>query len=242
MEVFTAFCGLVFLGVILYVDIIGLILGKDFRSGIGVIPIMLLAYMFLGMLFNVSMWYKLSGRTKMAIWITLAGLVVTAFVNIVFMPKYSYWASAWGHLASYVVMFLISAYLGSRYNPFPYKWWRIILIFVLMLGVYAGSLYLDRALGLDNHLVPKLGFHTLLLLVYAGLVGLLMIPAWRVAQRAGQEEESLAAEKNKVPVVLPLDGVNARTDDSAIQIKNKETEASDKTYPKLIDTPEDEEE
>jgi hypothetical protein len=110
-----------------------------------------------------------------------------------------------------------------------------------MLGVYAGSLYLDRFLGLDNHLVPKLGFHTLLLLVYAGLVGLLMIPAWRVAQRAGQEEESLAAEKNKVPVVLPLDGVIAKTDDSAIQIKNKETEASDKTFPKLIDTPEDEE-
>ena len=248
MEVFTAFCGLVFLGVILYVDIIGLILGKDFRSGLGVIPIMLLAYMFLGMLFNVSMWYKLSGRTKMAIWITLAGLVVTASVNIIFMPKYSYWASAWGHLASYVVMFFISAYLGARFNPFPYKWWRIILIFVLMLGTYAASLYLDKYLGLDSNLLVKLAFHTLLLLAYTGLVGLLMIPAWRVARRAGQEEEASAAEKNKIPAVLPLDGVNAQTEDIAINVKNKESNTTDviketkKDFPRLVDTPEDEEE
>ena len=57
MEYFTAFCGLVFLGVIGYIDIISLFLGRDFRVGIGVVPIMLLSYMLLGMLFNVSMWY-----------------------------------------------------------------------------------------------------------------------------------------------------------------------------------------
>ena len=56
-EYFTAFCGLVFLGVILYIDIIALILGPQFRSAVGVVPVMLLSYMILGMLFNVSMWY-----------------------------------------------------------------------------------------------------------------------------------------------------------------------------------------
>ena len=89
-EYFTAFCGLVFLGVILYIDIIALILGPQFRAAVGVVPIMLLSYMLLGMLFNVSMWYKLSGKTNMAIWITLSGLVVTAIVIVIFMPKYSY--------------------------------------------------------------------------------------------------------------------------------------------------------
>ena len=140
MEWFTAFCGLVLLGVVGYIDIISLFLGKDFRVGIGVVPIMLLSYMLLGMLFNVSMWYKLSGKTNMAIWITLAGLVVTAVVNVVFMPHYSYWASAFGHLASYLVMFILSAWLGSKYYPIPYKWKRIGGIF-LLLGVAYGAIW-----------------------------------------------------------------------------------------------------
>jgi O-antigen/teichoic acid export membrane protein len=86
-EYFTAFCGLVFLGVILYIDIIALILGPQFREAVGIVPIMLLSYMILGMLFNVSMWYKLSGKTNIAIWITLSGLAVTALVIVLFMPK-----------------------------------------------------------------------------------------------------------------------------------------------------------
>ena len=137
MEYFTAFCALVFLGVVGYIDIISLFLGRDFRIGIGVVPIMLLSYMILGMLFNVSMWYKLSGRTNMAIWITLAGLAVTTVINIVFMPKFSYWASAFGHLASYLTMLILSAWLGSKYYPIPYNWKRIGLLLVLMGIVYA---------------------------------------------------------------------------------------------------------
>ena len=131
-EYFTAFCGLVFLGVILYIDVIALILGPQFRSAVGVVPVMLLSYMILGMLFNVSMWYKLSGKTNMAIWITLSGLAVTAAVIILFMPKYSYWAAAYGHLASYVVMFAISSILGARYYPIPYRWGRLAGIVLLM--------------------------------------------------------------------------------------------------------------
>ena len=148
MEYFTAFCGLVLLGVVGYIDVISLFLGRDFRVGVDVVPVMLLSYMILGMLFNVSMWYKLSGRTNMAIWITLAGLAVTAVVNIVFMPRYSYWASAFGHLASYLVMFVISAWLGAKYYPIPYKWGRLAVIFGLMGLVYAGvSLTLGHVEG-----------------------------------------------------------------------------------------------
>ena len=168
MEYFTAFCGLVFLGVILYIDIISLFLGKDFRIGVGVVPIMLLSYMLLGMLFNVSMWYKLSGRTSMAIWITLSGLVVTAVVNIVFMPKYSYWASAFGHLASYFTMFVICVLLGAKYNPYPYKWGRILLIFVAMGLVYGAATLLGRSFfpGAGINWL-QMGVNTLLICAYA---------------------------------------------------------------------------
>ena len=177
-EYFTAFCGLVFLGVILYIDIIALILGPQFRTAVGIVPIMLLSYMILGMLFNVSMWYKLSGKTDMAIWITLSGLVVTALVIIIFMPEYSYWAAAFGHLASYIVMFAISSILGAKFYPIPYRWGRLLCIFIAMGAAYGTSLLIDRALftGFDisaassGQIVAKLGLHTALIVAYLAAV------------------------------------------------------------------------
>ncbi len=183
-EYFTAFCGLVFLGVILYIDIIALILGPQFRSAVGIVPVMLLSYMILGMLFNVSMWYKLSGKTDMAIWITLSGLAVTALVIIIFMPKYSYWAAAFGHLASYIVMFIISSVLGAKYYPIPYRWNRIINIVLLMGLMYAASLMIDGAFFADvtlghssaGSVILKLAVHTVLIGVYAA-------GAWRTIRK-----------------------------------------------------------
>ena len=185
-EYFTAFCGLVFLGVILYIDIIALILGPQFRSAVGVVPIMLLSYMILGMLFNVSMWYKLSGKTNMAIWITLAGLAVTAVVIVLFMPKYSYWAAAFGHLASYIVMFVISSVLGAKYYPIPYRWGRLSSILLLMGAIYGGSLLLDSAFFASAALpssdvsawpfIAKLGVHTILIALYGA-------GAWSIIRR-----------------------------------------------------------
>lgn len=185
-EYFTAFCGLVFLGVILYIDIIALILGPQFRSAVGVVPIMLLSYMILGMLFNVSMWYKLSGKTNMAIWITLAGLAVTAVVIVLFMPKYSYWAAAFGHLASYIAMFVISSVLGAKYYPIPYRWGRLGSILLLMGAIYGGSLLLDSAFFASAALpssdvsawpfIAKLGVHTILIALYGA-------GAWSIIRR-----------------------------------------------------------
>ena len=169
MEWFTAFCGLVLLGVVGYIDIISLFLGKDFRVGIGVVPIMLLSYMLLGMLFNVSMWYKLSGKTQMAIWITLAGLLVTTVINVVFMPHYSYWASAFGHLASYLVMFILSAWLGSKYYPIPYKWKHIGAIFLLLGAAYAIIWWLSTRFQADGVRWGLMAVNTGVIAAYAAL-------------------------------------------------------------------------
>ena len=161
MEYFVGFCMLAFLGIVFYIDIIELLLGSDFRVGMGVVPIMLLSYVLLGMLFNVSMWYKLGDKPSYAIYITVAGLVVTTIINIVFLPIYSYWAAAWGHLFSYLVMLVISASLGNKYYKIPYKWGRILLIIGFALALYAASyLYSDMAL------LPRLSINTLLIIIY----------------------------------------------------------------------------
>lgn len=167
MEYFVAFCMLIFLGVIFYIDIIQLIVGMDFRAGMAIVPVMLFSYVLLGMLYNVSMWYKLSDRSSYAIYITVAGMVVTALVNIFFLPLYSYWAAAWGHLLSYLVMLLICALLGNKYYKIPYRWGRIITVIAVALVLYcAGAMLVPSSMAL----VPKLLLRSVLLVVYVGFV------------------------------------------------------------------------
>lgn len=165
MEYFVAFCMLIFLGVVFYIDVIELLLGKDFRGAIGTVPFMLISYMLLGMLFNVSMWYKLSGQTKYAIGITLLGLTVTTVINVIFMPMFSYWASVAAHVLSCFTMLLYSLYLGNKYYPIPYKWSRICKYILLGLILFACSLLLQHLLP-GMHLVVKLLINTLLLGLY----------------------------------------------------------------------------
>ena len=164
MEYFVMFCMLIFLGVVFYLDVIELIVGRDFRAGMDIVPVMLLAYMMMGMLFNVSMWYKLSDRSSFAIYITLAGLAVTAVINICFLPVYSYHAAAWGHFVSYFVMLVLSTVLGNRFYPIPYKWGRILSVIAFALLLYGAAMALPDS-------VPygwTLALRTLLIGVYLG--------------------------------------------------------------------------
>ena len=170
MNYFVAFCMFAFLFVMLYMDEIGLLLGKNFRAGLSIAPVMLMAYVMLGMLFNVNMWYKLSGKTGFAIWVTLAGLVVTIVVNVLFMPRFSYHAAAWGHLASYAVMLLISTLLGNKYYRIPYSWGMIAAFIGLGLGIWALSMVLPQM-----SMWPKIGVHTLLIIVYIVCAGALIL-------------------------------------------------------------------
>lgn len=169
MNYFTAFCMAGFLAVMLFIDEIGLILGRDFREGLSIAPIMLMAYVLLGMLFNVNMWYKLSGKTQYAVWVTLAGLVVTIAVNAVWMPVYSYHAAAWGHLASYAVMLIISVLLGNRYYYIPYDWLLLILLIVLGTGLYLASGLLPQMA-----LAPKLLTRAAIMLAYVAAAFVLL--------------------------------------------------------------------
>ena len=120
-----------------------------------------MAYVILGMNFNVGMWYKLSGKTSYALYITLAGLAATLAVNLVFMPIYSYHAAAWAHVASYSVMLVMSVLLGNKYYPIPYHWNKIIVIIAVGLCLYGISSMLPAM-----PLGWKLVVHTVLLLTY----------------------------------------------------------------------------
>ena len=165
MSYFTAFGVLIALGVLFYIDIIQILVGKDFRQGMSILPIMLLAYLILGMNFNVSMWYKLSGKSKYAIWITCTGLVVTLLVNIIFMPHFSYHAAAWAHLASYTVMMVVSLALGNKHYPIPYNWRKITAY--IAIGVI---LYFAITLLPQMNIVIEYTIRTITILLYVYIV------------------------------------------------------------------------
>ncbi len=164
LNYFTAFCMFGFVVLMLFMDEIGLILGKDFRVGLDITPIMLMAYVITGILFNVNIWYKLSEKTGYAVWITLAGLVVTIVVNLIFMPRYSYHAAAWGHIASYLTMLVLTALLGRKHYPIPYNWGIVLVLVAAGLGIWGLSTLLpEMSLGI------KILVHGFFALVYVGI-------------------------------------------------------------------------
>jgi len=146
MKYFVAFCLLIFLGIAMYPELFALLLGKSFRSGIGILPIMLIANILLGIVFNLSMWYKLSGKTQYALTITLLGLGINLVINVIFMPLFGFMAAAWGYLFSYLAMVIFSYYLSRKYYPIPYDWKSIILYFTTGIALYFVSILVSPAI------------------------------------------------------------------------------------------------
>jgi O-antigen/teichoic acid export membrane protein len=158
MKLFTIFCVFIFLAINFYSGLLQYILGQKFRSGMIILPVMLFAYMLSGINQNVSMWYKLASKTKIAMLVTLAGLLTSIAVNVLFMPIYSYRAAAWGHVASYSVMIFISWQLSKRYYKIPYQWTSIILYMTLGIVLFVvGKLVETTSLALN------MGLYTIIL-------------------------------------------------------------------------------
>ncbi len=101
MNYFVMFCVFIFLLVTLYLDFFKYFIGAEYREGLAVVPILLLANLFLGVYVNLSIWYKLSDRTGLGAWVSLGGAALTAALNVWWIPLYGYLGSAWATLACY---------------------------------------------------------------------------------------------------------------------------------------------
>ncbi len=130
MNFFVIGCCLCFLAVTLYLDIWKYFMGisKDprYEEGLVVVPILMMANVFLGIYYNLSIWYKLTDRNRMGAWITLIGVVITLLVNYLLIPEWGYIACAWATLACYGAMMLISYGLGRKFYPIPYHWKKTV--------------------------------------------------------------------------------------------------------------------
>lgn len=115
------------------------IVGSDYRSGMGVISLLLLANLFAGILVNLSFWYKAADKTRLAIWITGIGVAATLVINILLIPSMGYWGAAVARVVSTALMVVISYFLCQKYFSVPFDLKRIGFYFLLGGGVYGLS-------------------------------------------------------------------------------------------------------
>ncbi|TXI81138.1 MAG: polysaccharide biosynthesis protein [Flavobacteriales bacterium] len=128
MNVFVAVCMSAFLVVMLFLDLFKwFIPNPAYHAGLRVVPILMLANVFLGIYYNQSVWYKLTDRTRVGSTISLIGAVVTIVLLFALIPTMGYMGAAWTTLICYASMAAISYVWGQRHYPIPYNVSRILL-------------------------------------------------------------------------------------------------------------------
>jgi len=165
LEFFVVCGAFILLVVVVFVDVLKLILipNEAYWEAMKVVPILLLAYLFLGIYHNLSVWYKITDRTKFGAYISVIGAAITLLINLMFIASYNYMASAVATLSAYVSMTLLSYYFGRKHYPIPYNIKKIGFYLLLSIGLSALSFYQFRAQYF----------------VGSALVGLLLLIIWQ---------------------------------------------------------------
>ncbi|MCU0441905.1 MAG: oligosaccharide flippase family protein [Bacteroidia bacterium] len=143
MNYFVAVCCLVFLVVSLYLDVFKHFINYRYWEGLHVVPILLIANIFLGMYYNLSIWYKLSDQTAKGATISLIGAGITIVFNFLLVPFLGYTGAAWATLICYASMVAICYYQGTRYYPIPYQPIRFVSYILVAIGIYLLYTYID---------------------------------------------------------------------------------------------------
>ena len=165
MKYFIIFTLLAFLLVVGYMDILRHIIGRDYWSGLRVVPIVMAAEIMMGIYFNLSFWYKLIDKTIWGAWFSGIGCAVLIAVNLIFVPRYGYMACAWAGFAGYGTAMVISYLVGQKHYPINYPL-KDIAIYTLIAVVFFWLMVMANShLGLG-----ALATNTLLVVLFAAFI------------------------------------------------------------------------
>lgn len=166
MKYFLIFTLLAFLCVVGWMPVLQYIIGADYREGLRVVPIVMVAEIMMGIYFNLSFWYKLIDKTIYGAWFSLAGCIVLFAVNLLFIPRYGYMACAWGGVAGYGTAMTLSYIVGQRKNPINYPLREMLLYVVLTAVLFVGVTFVN------DHLSQwaALAVNTLLILLFVAVL------------------------------------------------------------------------
>lgn len=166
MKFYVIFTLLAFLCVMGYMDILRHVVGRSYWEGLEIVPIVMAAEIMFGIFFNLSFWYKLTDRTIWGAYFSGIGAVVLIAIDILLIPRFSYWACAWAGFASYAISMILSYISGQKYYPIAYPV-REILFYVAL----AVILFIGITLA-NSQLRPWLAIivNTLLILVFVAVM------------------------------------------------------------------------
>lgn len=165
MKFFIIFTLLAFLAVMFYLDILRYVIGRDYWEGLRVVPIVMIAEMFMGVYFNLSFWYKLTDETKWGAYFSLVACSIVILMNIFLIPIYGYMACAWAGFTGYAVAMLLSYVVGQKKYPIAYD--------LRGIGLYVGLAALLYVIGEwvpIGNLVLRMAFRTVLLLLFVAYI------------------------------------------------------------------------
>jgi O-antigen/teichoic acid export membrane protein len=152
MKYFVIFGLIIFLGMSTFIDLFIKILAAQYRDAIGIVPIVLMAEFFTGVYFTLSLWYKLTDKTKYGAYQGILGSVITIAINIALIPVIGYYGCAIAILVCFIVMTVVSYFGGQKYYPINYdlkSFFFYLLTSILLFGVY----WLFRKEGSPNYLM-----------------------------------------------------------------------------------------
>ncbi|TVZ58234.1 O-antigen/teichoic acid export membrane protein [Flavobacteriaceae bacterium MAR_2010_105] len=146
LEFFVAFGAVILLTVVVFADVLKpfIVRSEAYWEAMWVVPIVLIANFCLGIYHNLSVWYKITDKTKFGAYISIVGALITLAINIVFIKTFSYKASAIATLSAYAIMMLLSYYYGKKYYPIPYNIKKISLYLFASIGLSLLSFYQFR--------------------------------------------------------------------------------------------------
>lgn len=158
MSVFIAVCMLIYIVTLLFIDYLKYFIGEEYRVGLHIVPILMLAYVFLGIFFNLSIWYKLSGKTKYGAYLTFFGAAITITANFILIPLMGYTGAAWATLLCYFLMMIASYLIGNSKFPVNYDLKKAIIYISSGILIFLIDIKLSQVFSSGFELLYKLFF------------------------------------------------------------------------------------
>ncbi|MFM7672171.1 MAG: lipopolysaccharide biosynthesis protein [Bacteroidota bacterium] len=173
MRFFVLACCALFLQISLYIDVVGwffqAIHRDEWTEGLQWVPLFSLGNIFLGIYYNLSVWYKLTDKNQWGAWITLVGAAITIGLNILLIPEFHYFGAAVATVSCYATMMVLSYWIGQKFYPVPYDLKKLSTYIGFSVGLVLTHRYL-------THQFEAVWFNLLLATVF---LSVFLLFAWR---------------------------------------------------------------
>ena len=167
MKYYIIFSYMILLGMIFYLDLLKFIIAPSYWEGLKIVPVVLWTYIFQGVYFNLSFWYKLTDKTQWGAYFSIIGVVITFALQAIFVPRIGYMASAASSTVCFFILMLFSYFVGRKHLEIPYDLRRIGIYTLLVLTLLAGYYGLAQLLSMNEW--TKMGLGTILFITYSVL-------------------------------------------------------------------------